>query len=268
MSDRTGRILEAFSAAEREERAALVLYTTAGYPTTEDALDVLLSLARGGADVIELGVPFSDPLADGPTIQKSSFDAIENGVDLEWTLGLLARFREQDETPVVIFTYLNPLLEFGLDEFLREAAAAGADGVLLTDLPLGADPELEARFESSDLDLVRLIAPTTTESRAREIASHSQGFVYYISRTGVTGAREEVSETLESEVRALRAASGVPVAVGFGIARPEQAAQVAQVADGVIVGSAIVEAVGRGGARAAGELTRSLRGALGRKAIV
>jgi tryptophan synthase alpha chain len=225
-------------------------------------LDVLVGLADAGADVLELGIPFSDPLADGPTIQKSSFEAIARGITLPWTLRLLRRFREVRDTPVVLFSYLNPILEMGVDRFLREAVDAGADGVLLTDLPLGADPELEARFEESPLDLVRLIAPTTTKSRAREIAARSQGFAYYISRTGVTGARQAMSGTLTAEVEALRAVSDLPVAVGFGISRADQATEVAASADGVIVGSAVVDALGREGLAGAARLVADLRGAM------
>lgn len=262
MPESTDRIRRAFERAASEDRAALVIYTTAGYPKKEEGLEALLALTDAGADVIELGVPFSDPLADGPTIQKSSFEVIEQGVDLEWTLELCRRFRAERDTPIVLFTYLNPLTNHGIDRFLEDAVAAGADGVLLTDLPLGADPELERKFEASPLDLVRLIAPTTRPERAREIARHSQGFVYYISRTGVTGARQELSGSLEEEVGRLRESAGVPVAVGFGISRPEHAARVAAVTEGVVVGSAVVDAQGRSIEEAAA-LVASLRGAVG-----
>jgi tryptophan synthase alpha chain len=224
----------------------------------------LLGAADAGADVIELGVPFSDPLADGPTIQKASFDAIAAGVDLTRSLDLLREFRRVRETPVVVFSYLNPILDYGVERFLVDAVEAGADGVLLTDLPVNADPELERVFEESPLDLVRLIAPTTTPERAGQIASRSQGFVYYISRTGVTGAQSELASGLEERVAALSAASAVPVAVGFGISTPEQAAAVAAVADGVVVGSAFVSALGRGGLAGGAGLVMGLRGVVGR----
>ncbi|MEX0601610.1 MAG: tryptophan synthase subunit alpha [Rhodothermales bacterium] len=259
---REGKIQEAFEAAAAEGRAALVVYATAGCPDREQGLDALIALADAGADVIELGVPFSDPLADGPTIQRASFAAIEDGVDLEWTLDLLARFRERRQTPVVVFSYLNPILDHGVDAFLEDAARAGADGLLLTDLPLDADPELEARLEASPLDLVRLIAPTTTPERARAIAARSQGFVYYISRTGVTGVRQDVAAGLADEVAALRRAAALPVAVGFGISTPAQAAQVAAAASGVVVGSAVVDSLATRGVSAAADLVRQLREAL------
>jgi tryptophan synthase alpha chain len=259
---RQGQIQKAFETAKEEGRAALVIYTTAGFPEPESGLEALVALADAGADVLELGVPFSDPLADGPTIQRSSFQAISHGVDLSWTLECVRQFRKIRGTPVVLFSYLNPILDYGVDRFLNDAVAAGADGLLLTDVPLGCDPELERRFEDSPLDLIRLIAPTTTPARARNIAAHSQGFVYYVSRTGVTGVREAMSETLTAEVTALRAVTNVPVAVGFGISRSDQAAAVAACAEGVIVGSAVVDALGREGAAGASRLVASLRGAV------
>ena len=260
-SDRGG-VARAFAAAREQGRAALVPYVTAGHPSPGDGPAVLRMLAEEGADVIELGVPFSDPLADGPTIQRSSFRAIEAGVDLAWTLEALAAFRRDFDTPVVLFTYLNPVLHHGVGRFLDDAEAAGADGVLLTDQPVGADPEIERRFDESPLDLVRLVAPTTTPARVREIAAVARGFLYYVSRTGVTGAREALSAGLEREVAALRAVTEVPVAVGFGISTAEQAVTVGRIADGVVVGSALVERLERGGVEAGRDLVRELRRAL------
>lgn len=264
LSERGQSLEDAFAACREQRRAALVVYATAGFPTPDQGLEVLTTLADAGADVIELGVPFSDPLADGPTIQQASFRAIEQRVDLPWSLELLRRFRAERDTPVVVFSYLNPILKYGADRFLRDAAEAGAQGVLLTDLPTGADPELEARIAASPLDLIRLIAPTTRPERVREIAQSSRGFVYYVSRTGVTGAQQALSSGLEAEVSAVREASPLPVAVGFGISTPEQAAAVAQVADGVVIGSALVDLLGRSGVEAAGEFVRQLRQAVQR----
>lgn len=264
LPNRAASLSAAFDACRDQDRAALVLYTTAGFPRPETGLDVLLSLADNGADVIELGVPFSDPLADGPTIQHSSFEAIRHGVDLPWTLELLRSFRSQRDTPVVVFTYLNPVLQYGSEAFVRDAIEAGASGVLLTDLPTGADPELEQLFENSPLDLIRLIAPTTRPERAREIARHARGFVYYVSRTGVTGAREELATGLAAEVAALRSVTAVPVAVGFGISTPEQAQTVARLADGVIVGSALVSLLAERSLPAVGQYVASLRTAMPR----
>ena len=252
----------AFAAARGEGRAALIPYVTAGHPRAADTADILLGLADDGADVIELGVPFSDPLADGPTIQRSSFEAIGQGVDLRWTLDALADFRARRATPVVLFTYLNPLLRHGMDAFLADAAAAGAQGVLLTDLPVGADPALEARINGSPLDLIRLVAPTTRPDRVKVIAAAARGFLYYVSRTGVTGARQELAEGLAAEVGEVRAVTSVPVAVGFGISTPEQAATVARVADGVVVGSALVETLRAEGVEAGRAFVRALRKAV------
>lgn len=251
-----------FSACAAEGRAALVVYTTAGFPLRVDGLETLVALADAGADILELGVPFSDPLADGPTIQRSSFEAIGQGVDLEWTLALLTRFRAERDTPVVIFTYLNPILGYGVERFLHDALEAGANGVLVTDLPLGADPALERAFESSPLNLIRLIAPTTLPARIAQIADAGSGFLYYVSRTGVTGAQAELSEHLEREVRAVKGASPLPVAVGFGISTPEQAAVVARLADGVVVGSAVVDRLAREGIEGVVTLVRSLSEAI------
>lgn len=260
-SDPALSLARAFARSREEGRAAFIPYVTAGHPSPEATAEVLRMLADEGADVIELGVPFSDPLADGPTVQRSSYEAISRGADLRWTLGALAAFRAERDTPVVLFTYLNPILRYGVDAFLRDAVAAGAQGVLVTDLPVGADPELEGAFAASPLDLIRLIAPTTLPERVREIAAAGRGFLYYVSRTGVTGAQQELKEGLAREVEAVRAITDVPVAVGFGISTPEQAAVVAQVADGVVVGSALVDRLGREGVEGGRELVRGLRGA-------
>jgi tryptophan synthase alpha chain len=243
-------------------RAALIPYVTAGHPTPADTPAVLRMLAEEGADLIELGVPFSDPLADGPTIQRSSFQAIEQGADLPWTLSVLADFRREHDTPVVLFTYLNPVLHYGLERFLEDATGAGADAVLLTDLPVGADPAIERAVDESGLELIRLVAPTTTPERVREIARAARGFLYYVSRTGVTGARHDLSAGLAREVEEVRAVTDVPVTVGFGISTPEQAAAVARIADGVAVGSALVDALGTGGVEAGRAFVRALRAAV------
>lgn len=252
----------AFAACREEGRAALVVYTTSGHPAPATGLETLLALADAGTDILELGVPFSDPLADGPTIQLSSFRAIEQGVDLEWTLDLLARFRALRATPVVIFSYLNPILHYGVERFLADAAAAGADGVLVTDLPVGGDAELEGLFRHSTLDLIRLLAPTTQPERVAEIVAEASGFLYYVSRTGVTGARQELAAGLEQEVAAVRAVTDLPVAVGFGISTAAQARTVAKLADGVVVGSAVVDLLAREGVDAAATFVRELRSAV------
>lgn len=254
----------AFSARRAAGRAALVPYVTAGYPHLDSTVPVLEALAEAGADVLEVGVPFSDPLADGPTIQASSFASLEQGTTVERVLEDIATFRSRYDTAVVVFTYLNPVIRYGVDRFLSDAADAGANGLLLTDLPTGADTTLEETVASSPLDLIRLVAPTTPAERVPEIARHGSGFLYYISRTGVTGARTELRTELAAEVAAIRDAVSLPVAVGFGISTPEQAAEVGAVADGVVVGSALVRALGEGGIDAASSFLSGLRAALDR----
>lgn len=247
-------------------RRALIPYLTSGFPSARDTVPLLRMLSEAGADVIELGIPFSDPLADGPTIQRASQIALEAGATLVSALEALREFRDTSETPIVLFSYLNPILAHGPRHFVDDALAAGADGLLLTDLPLGCDPDLEGLLEESALPLVRLIAPTTPLARAREIARRAQGFLYYISRTGVTGARAELREAVMAEVAALREETTVPIAVGFGISTPEQAAAVAQVADGVVVGSALIDAIDTGGSEAGAELIARMRRAMDREA--
>ena len=239
-------------------RRALVLYVTAGHPDVERSIALLRGLEEAGADVIELGVPFSEPLADGPVIQHSSQVALAQGMDLAGALDLLARARLT--VPVVVFSYLNPLLAAGPDVLAR-AAAAGASGVLVTDLPVGADPFREAWVASGPLDYVRLVAPTTPQERMALIARHGSGFVYLISRLGVTGEQDSVSDTLPATIARLRAVTELPICVGFGISRPEQAAAVGRLADGVVVGSALVRAAEESVERAVA-LARAMRAAL------
>jgi len=255
-------IRSAFAARRAAGRAALVPYVTAGHPEVDSTVPVLEALAASGADVIELGIPFSDPLADGPTIQRSSFASLAAGTDVARVLTDLAEFRAKSETPVVLFTYLNPVLRFGMERFLGEATDAGAHGLLLTDLPTGADSVLEDAVIESPLDLIRLVAPTTPLARVPEVARGGSGFLYYISRTGVTGAQTELRSELEDEVRGIREAVDLPVAVGFGISTPEQAAEVGDVADGVVVGSALVRTLEEAGVDAGAAFVAALRAAL------
>ncbi len=256
------RIARRFAERAREGQRALVLYVTAGFPDLETTVPLLEALADAGADVLELGIPFSDPMADGPTIQASSFRALQAGTTVAGVLEMLRRFRERRDTPVVLFTYLNPVVRYGAARFCRDAREAGADGLLLTDLPAGADPELERAAGDAGLDLIRLLAPTTAPDRVRRVAEGGAGFLYYISRTGVTGARAELRPELADEVSRLREAVGLPVAVGFGVSTPEQAAAVAKVADGVVVGSALVQVLDESGIEGARDFTRGLRRAM------
>jgi tryptophan synthase alpha chain len=240
----------------RAARAALIPYLTAGFPTPADSLDALARLAAAGADFIEVGLPFSDPLADGPTIQRATHAALEHGMTVGRALEQI--HRAALTIPVIVMTYVNPVLAFGVERFLREAAAAGVAGLLLTDFPAGADVELEAVVRASPLALIRLIAPTTSPARLAEAVRGASGFLYLISRLGVTGVRDQVPPDLAEHVARVRAASALPVAVGFGISTAAQARATAAFADGVVVGSAIVDALAAGGVGAAERLVRDL----------
>jgi len=238
----TSPIAARFAALAADGRRALVCYVTAGHPDAARSLALIQGIADAGADIIEIGVPFSDPLADGPVIQRSSQVAIEQGMTLTGTLDLIAKARVH--APIVLFSYLNPLIAAGPD-VLQRARAAGVHGVLVTDLPVGADPEREAWFGDSGLDFVRLVAPTTPSPRMAEIGRHGGGFVYLISRMGVTGERDSLAADLPATVQRLREATSLPLCIGFGISTPAQAAEVARLGDGVIVGSALVRAAER-----------------------
>jgi tryptophan synthase alpha chain len=247
-----------FAELKAARRRALVPYITAGHPDTEQTIALLQGLASAGADVIELGLPFSDPMADGPIIQASSQRALEQGMNFDRLLELVHRAHVQ--VPLVLFSYLNPVIAAGPDALTR-AAEAGFSGILLTDLPVGSDPEREAWVGDGPLAFVRLVAPTTPPERMREIAAHGSGFVYLISRLGVTGVRDDLPPELPETVARLRHASTLPVCVGLGVSRPEHAAAVARIADGVVVGSALVRAAGESVEKAVALLS-SLRSAI------
>ena len=251
-------LTQRFTALRASGRRALVCYVTAGHPDPARSVALLRGIEAAGADVIELGVPFSDPMADGPIIQASSQQALVHGMTLSRTLDLIGEARLR--TPVVLFTYLNPLIAAGTG-VLDRAALRGAHGVLVTDLPVGADPAREAWLGSGPLAFVRLVAPTTPLERMREIAAHGSGFVYLISRRGVTGVRTDVPAELPETIARLREATSLPVCVGFGISTPAQAQIVGRVADGIVVGSAIVQAAGAS-VDAAVDLVAGLRHAL------
>ena len=238
------RLDSRFAALQREGRAGFVAYVMAGDPDAETSLRIVQGLPDAGADIIELGFPFSDPMADGPAIQRSALRALAGGMTLAGTLDLARRFREGDkETPLVLMGYLNPILSYGMGPFAADAAAAGVDGVIVVDCPPEeADPVLAA-FEPAGLALIRLAAPTTDDARLPAVVRRTSGFVYYVSVTGVTGGKAVDAQSVAPAVARVRAASGLPVAVGFGIRTAEQAAAVARIADAAVVGSALVEAV-------------------------
>ncbi len=235
------RIDDKFVALRRERRKALVPYLTAGFPSPEWTLAILELLADQGADIIELGVPFSDPIADGPTIQAACKVALDNGTTLPWVLETLERFRSRHDVPVVLFGAMNPFHRYGLDRFAADARRAGADGVLIPDVPLEETPFVRPALEAQGLHLIELIAPTTPLERKKRIVEQASGFLYYISLKGVTGARGGMHLAVEEPIAELRALTSLPVVVGFGIATAEQAAQVSRVADGIVVGSALID---------------------------
>lgn len=240
-------------------RTALIPYLTAGHPTPQASLDVLRR-AAAHADIIEVGVPFSDPLADGPVIQRSTFAALQQGMTLARTLALIADARL--ERPVVLFSYFNPIRRYGVARFLRDSAQLGIAGLLLTDLPAGGDPQVEEALAGSPLDLIRLVAPTTPASRVAATLAGARGFVYVVARLGVTGVSAGVAAELGETVARVRAVTDLPVAVGFGISTADQARQVSRLADGVVVGSALVDRLEREGPAGAELFLRGVRTAL------
>ena len=252
-------LTQAWSALRGRGRRALIPYLTAGYPTRDSSAAALRVAAEVG-DIIEVGVPFSDPLADGPTIQRSTFEALRQGMTLPGTLELIASL--DSSRPIVVFSYLNPILHYGVERFLVEADSIGVAGLILTDLPAGSDPAIESAVQGSGLDLIRLIAPTTSPARLAAAVDRAQGFVYLVARLGVTGSTATLSAGLAESIGAVRRATPLPVAVGFGISTPEQARTVGMLADGVVVGSALVDVLGRDGVREGGRFLASLRRAL------
>jgi tryptophan synthase alpha chain len=240
----TERLDARFAALASEGRAGFVAYVMAGDPDIATASAILSGLPGAGADIIELGLPFSDPVADGPTIQRAAIRALANGMTLKGALAMVRDFRRGDATtPVVLMGYLNPLLSFGLEAFAAAAARAGADGLIVVDCPPEeADPLADA-LEAENLALIRLATPTTDEARLKIVARRTRGFVYYVSVAGVTGGKEADADAIAPAVERVRRASGLPVAVGFGIRTPERAAEVARVADAAVVGSALVDEI-------------------------
>ena len=244
------RLEQRFAALKAEGRAAFVAYIMAGDPDAEGALEILKGLPGAGADVIELGFPFSDPMADGPSIQLASQRALKAGMTLKGTLELARRFREADETtPLILMGYLNPLETHGLKAFAADAADAGVDGIIVVDAPPEESQDLDDALAGTQISRIWLATPTTDDQRLKVLLKGSSGFVYYVSVTGVTGVKEADAGAVAPHVARIKAASPLPVAVGFGIKTPERAAAVARVADGVVVGSALVEEIAQALAR-------------------
>jgi tryptophan synthase alpha chain len=234
------RIADTFARLRQDGRPGLVTYTTAGDPDLPRSGEILRALARAGADVLEVGVPFSDPLADGPVIQRATERALAAGGSLRASLDLVRSVRVDLTTPIVLFSYANPILRMGLDVFAVRAGEAGVDGVLLLDLPIEEADGFRDTLSRAGIDTIFLLSPTTTDARIRKAASLGRGFLYGISRLGVTGARDQVATGAEAMVRRIRSMTDLPIALGFGISRPEHVAEVGSYADAAVVGSALV----------------------------
>ena len=241
------RIAETFARLRMEKRAGLVTYTTAGDPNLARSGEILQALDRAGADVIEIGVPFSDPLADGPVIQRATERALAAGGSLRATLALVEKIRPRVAAPLVLFSYANPLLRLGVEPFAKAAAAAGVDGVLALDLPIEEAADFRESLAAAGLDTIFLLSPTTTDERIRKAVDLGRGFLYGISRLGVTGARDSVASGAEALVARIRAHTTLPIALGFGISRPEHVAEVTSYADAAVVGSALVALIAEHG---------------------
>jgi tryptophan synthase alpha chain len=237
------RIGRLFERLREERRPGLIAYVTAGDPCPNRTSAIVEALQRGGADLIELGVPFSDPVADGPVIQRASDRALRHGTSLPRVLDIAREIRSSAEVPLLLFSYLNPVMRYGVEALAREAAGAGIDGCLLIDLSVEEANSITPALRAAGLDTVFLAAPTSTERRRRLVAEHSSGFVYLVSRTGVTGEKDTLSDALTPLVSGMRSITSLPLAVGFGISTPEQAAAVGTISDAVVVGSAFVRTV-------------------------
>jgi tryptophan synthase alpha chain len=243
-----GRIADTFARLRAARAPGLVTYVTAGDPDLERTGGILRALDRGGADVLEVGVPFSDPLADGPVIQRATERALAAGTTLAGVLDLVGRLRNDLAAPIVLFSYANPILRLGAERFADRAREAGVDGVLVLDLPIEEADEFRALLAARGIDTILLLSPTTTDDRLRKAASLGTGFLYAISRLGVTGARDRVAGGAEEMVRRIRAVSPLPIALGFGISKPEHVREVGQWADAAVVGSALVSVIAEAGA--------------------
>jgi tryptophan synthase alpha chain len=261
----SARIAASFKAAKSEDRALLITFVTAGDPDHETSRAILRDLPKAGADIVELGMPFSDPMADGTTIEAASHRALASGQNMLKTLDMVREFRQNDQvTPIVLMGYYNPIYVYGPEAFVRDAANAGVDGLIVVDIPPEADHELCLPAISAGISFIRLAAPTTDNARLPIVLQNTSGFLYYVSIMGITGTATPELSAVENELGRIRKRSGdLPIAVGFGIKTPQQAASIAQVADGVVVGSAIVATIERNadkGKQAVAEVMQQVRG--------
>jgi tryptophan synthase alpha chain len=244
MSRKQGRLKARFENLAAEGRAGLVTFITAGDPNREISSTIIAGLPAAGADIIELGMPFTDPMADGPAIQASSIRALEAGQDMNATLAMVKSFREKDDdTPIVLMGYYNPIYIYGVERFSEDAANAGVDGLIIVDIPPEEDAELRVPANKSGIDLVRLTTPTSDEQRLPALMGGASGFIYYVSIAGITGTKSAATSNVADAVTRIRKFSDLPIAVGFGIKTPDQAAEIAKVADAAVVGSAIVQVI-------------------------
>jgi tryptophan synthase alpha chain len=238
------RIPGRFAQVKREGRAAFIAFISAGDPDVDTSLALLRQLPAAGADIVELGMPFTDPMADGPAVQASSLRALKAGASMIRTFELLRRFREGDrDTPIVLMGYFNPIHAYGVARFAADAAAAGADGLIVVDLPPEEDAVLRGPARQHGLDLIRLVTPTTNDARLGQVLNGASGFLYYVSITGVTGTKSFETDRVRASLARIRKVTDLPIAVGFGVKTPEQAAAIAAIADGVVVGSALVSRI-------------------------
>ncbi|MEM7268279.1 MAG: tryptophan synthase subunit alpha [Pseudomonadota bacterium] len=245
------RLTDKFEALKAEGKPAFVAYVMSGDPDPETSLEIVKGLPGAGVDIIELGLPFTDPMADGPSIQRAGLRALESGQTLKGVLAMATEFRKSDDTtPIVLMGYYNPIYSHGVEAFIADANAAGIDGLIVVDLPPEEDDELCLPANEAGLHFIRLATPTTDDARLPAVAENTSGFVYYVSITGITGAAEASAAAVAPEVERIRAFTGLPVCVGFGIKTAERSAEIGKVADGVVVGSAIVDRIGRGDAPA------------------
>jgi len=248
------RITELFSRLKREGRKGFIAYITAGDPSPDHTPALVEALERGGADLIELGVPFSDPIADGPVIQRAGYRALQAGTSVHKVLDIAAEIRTRSEIPLLLFTYLNPVMRYGIEKLAADAKAAGIDGCLLTDASVEEAAAYVTVMRSAGLDTVFLAAPTSTPRRLRLVAEYSTGFVYLVSRTGVTGERDSISSSVAPLIRSMREVTNLPLAVGFGVSTPEHVAEIGKQAEAVVVGSAIMSLIEKNAGNASLEI--------------
>lgn len=243
------RIQKTFQNCHEKGRKAFITFVTGGDPNLEESLKILHTLDKAGVDIIELGMPFSDPMADGPVIQLANERALKAGTSLEKILHLVADFRKSSQTPVVLMGYFNPIFHMGIDRFIQKASQSGVDGVLVVDLPYEEAKDFSKALQKEEMDFIYLITPTTPPDRIRKISQRGSGFLYYVSMTGITGKSLKISSEISEQIKKIRKESDLPVAIGFGISEPEQAKKLASLADGVVIGSSIVKIIEKQGAK-------------------